>query len=140
MGRDRHRRPPDTGDLAADLHTQLTEVIGILTPPHTSPAAGLIAEALQDPDLGRDLRERIVEPRIAKFKERLRQAQLSPETDLGVALDLLYGPLYHRLAQTPPSDAQPHRPRKVTQLAPTESDAGEDARKRPTWPSVMAGP
>ncbi|SHG22320.1 TetR/AcrR family transcriptional regulator [Streptoalloteichus hindustanus] len=94
--------PPDTGDLAADLHTQLTEVIGLLAPSHTSPAAGLIAEALQDPDLGRELRERVIEPRIAKFRERLRRAQqqgqLSPDADLDVALDLLYGPLYHRLA------------------------------------------
>ncbi|ETK35295.1 TetR/AcrR family transcriptional regulator [Microbispora sp. ATCC PTA-5024] len=94
--------PPDTGDLAADLHTQLTEVIGILTPPHTSPAAGLIAEALHDPDLARDLRQHLIEPRIARFKDRLRRAQdqgqLPSDADLDVALDLLYGPLYHRLA------------------------------------------
>lgn len=94
--------PPDTGDLAADLRALLTEVIDLFTPPHASPATGLIAEALQDPGLGRDLRERLIEPRIAAFKQRLRQAQdagqLSPDADLDVALDLLYGPLYHRLA------------------------------------------
>ncbi|WP_329092067.1 TetR/AcrR family transcriptional regulator [Actinomadura citrea] len=94
--------PPDTGDLAADLHSMLTEVIGLLTPPHNSPGTGVIAEALQDPDLARDLRERIIRPRIATFKERLRRAQdagqLHPDADLDVALDLLYGPLYHRLA------------------------------------------
>ncbi|MEK8227114.1 TetR-like C-terminal domain-containing protein [Oerskovia sp. M15] len=67
--------PPDTGDLAADLRTLLTEVIGMLTPPHTSPATGLIAEALQDPALGRELRERLIEPRIATFEQRLRRAQ-----------------------------------------------------------------
>jgi AcrR family transcriptional regulator len=94
--------PPDTGDLAADLRTLLTEVIGILTPVHTSPATGLIAEALQDPDLAHDLREHLIEPRIAAFKQRLRRAQdagqLSADADLDVALDLLYGPLYHRMA------------------------------------------
>ncbi|OLT25806.1 TetR family transcriptional regulator [Nocardiopsis sp. CNR-923] len=93
--------PPDTGDLAADLHTQLTEAIGILDPPHTSPAAGVISEALHDPELAHDLRERLIEPRIAQFKERMRRAQrqglLDPDADLDVALDLLYGPLYHRL-------------------------------------------
>ncbi|GAA2632001.1 TetR/AcrR family transcriptional regulator [Actinomadura fulvescens] len=91
---------PDTGDLAADLRTQLSAVIDLLTPAHTSPVAGLIAEALNDPDLARDLRDRLIKPRIARFKERMRRAQdagqLSPEVDLDVALDLLYGPLYHR--------------------------------------------
>ncbi|WP_084259235.1 TetR/AcrR family transcriptional regulator [Microtetraspora malaysiensis] len=93
---------PDTGDLATDLRTQLTAVIGMLTPPHTSVFAGVIAEAQHDPALARDLRERLIEPRIAQFKDRMRRAQqqgqLSPDADLDVALDLLYGPLYHRLA------------------------------------------
>jgi AcrR family transcriptional regulator len=92
---------PDTGDLAADMRTQLRAIIDMLTPPQTSPVTGLIAEALNDPDLARELRERLIEPRIAAFKERLRRAQdegqLSPDTDLDVALDLLYGPVYHRL-------------------------------------------
>ncbi|HEX2313151.1 MAG TPA: TetR/AcrR family transcriptional regulator [Thermomonospora sp.] len=91
---------PDTGDLVTDLRTQLTAVIDLLTPSRTSPVAGLIAEALTDPDLARDLRDRLIKPRIAKFRERMRAAQdagqLSPEADLDVALDLLYGPLYHR--------------------------------------------
>lgn len=94
--------PPDTGDLAADLRTLLLEVIDIITPSETSPGVGLLAESLQDPDLGRDLRERLIEPRIATFKQRLRQAQdagqLPVDADLDVALDLLYGPIYHRLA------------------------------------------
>ncbi|WP_433216662.1 TetR/AcrR family transcriptional regulator [Microtetraspora malaysiensis] len=93
---------PDTGDLATDLRTQLTAVIGMLTPPQTSALAGVIAEAQHDPALAHDLRERLIEPRIAEFKNRMRQAQrqgqLSPDADLDVALDLLYGPLYHRLA------------------------------------------
>ncbi|GID93423.1 TetR/AcrR family transcriptional regulator [Amorphoplanes digitatis] len=92
---------PNTGDLAADLHTQLTAVIGLLTPAETSAAVGLIAEALHDEELARDLRERIIRPRIDEFKERLRQAQrdgqLPADADLDVALDLIYGPLYHRL-------------------------------------------
>jgi hypothetical protein len=88
--------PPDTGDLAADLNSMLTEVIGMLTPPHNSPGTGVIAEALHDPDLARDLRERIIKPRIITFKQRLRRAQDAgqphPDADLDVALDLLYGP------------------------------------------------
>ncbi|MFB4301000.1 TetR/AcrR family transcriptional regulator [Actinomadura sp. NTSP31] len=94
--------PPDTGDLAADLHTQLTEVITLLTPQPTSPVTGVITEAQYDPDLARDLRQRLIEPRITKFNNRLRQAQqqgqLPPDTDFDVALDLTFGPIYHRLA------------------------------------------
>jgi AcrR family transcriptional regulator len=92
---------PNTGDLAADLCSQLTAVIGLLTPTKTSAVVGLIAEALQDEELGRDVRERLIRPRIDEFKERLRHAQrdgqFPADADLDVALDLIYGPLYHRL-------------------------------------------
>jgi AcrR family transcriptional regulator len=93
---------PNTGDLAADLCTQLTGVIELLTPPGRSAAVGIIAEALHDEGLGDELRERVIRPRIAKFEERMRQAQLdgelAPDADLGVAMDLIYGPIFHRLA------------------------------------------
>jgi AcrR family transcriptional regulator len=92
---------PDTGSLAADLHTQLTALIDLLTAPENSAVTGLIAEALQDDELAHDLRERLIRPRITTFKERLRKAQLegqlAPDADLDVALDLIYGPVYHRL-------------------------------------------
>lgn len=92
---------PNTGDLAADMRSQLTAVIGLLTPTETSAAVGLIAEALHDEELAHDLRETLIRPRIEKFNERLRQAQrdgqFPADADLDVALNLLYGPLYHRL-------------------------------------------
>lgn len=92
---------PNTGDLAADLHAQLTAVIAMLTPPTNSAVVGLIAEALHDEALAHDLREHLIRPRIIDFQERMRQAQLqgqlAADADLDVALDLLYGPLYHRL-------------------------------------------
>jgi AcrR family transcriptional regulator len=92
---------PNTGDLAADLREQLTAVIGLLTPTKTSAVAGLIAEGLHDEELANDLRERLIRPRIDEFKERLRQAQragqLPADADLDVALNLIYGPIYHRL-------------------------------------------
>ncbi|MCM0673524.1 TetR/AcrR family transcriptional regulator [Micromonospora phytophila] len=91
----------DTGDLAADLHTQLTAVINLLNPPNNSAVTGLISEALHDNELAHDLRERLIQPRITEFKERMRKAQqsgqLPADADLDVALDLLYGPIYHRL-------------------------------------------
>lgn len=93
---------PDTGDLQADLHTQLSAVIRLLTPPYRSALTGVIAEALNDPDLAAELRESLIRPYIAQFEDRLRRAQeqgqLHPDADLTVALDLVYGPIYHRLA------------------------------------------
>jgi AcrR family transcriptional regulator len=92
---------PNTGDVAADLREQLTAVIGPLTPTKTSAVAGLIAEGLHDEELANDLGERLIRPHIDEFKERLRQAQragqLAADADLDVALNLSYGPIYHRL-------------------------------------------
>jgi hypothetical protein len=91
---------PDTGDLAADLHTQITAVIRLLTPPQTSAITGLIAESLQDEALARDLR-RLIQLRIEAFNRRLEKAQrdgqLAADADFDVAVDLVYGPIYHRL-------------------------------------------
>ncbi|WP_431902822.1 TetR/AcrR family transcriptional regulator [Nonomuraea sp. bgisy101] len=91
----------DTGHLAADLHAQLSAVIQLLSPPNNSAITGLIAEALHDDELAHDLRERVIRPRITAFNERMRKAQLdgqlAPDADLDVALDLFYGPIYHRL-------------------------------------------
>ncbi|MEU7873651.1 TetR/AcrR family transcriptional regulator [Dactylosporangium sp. NPDC049140] len=91
----------DTGDLATDLHTQVTSVIELLTSPTGSAVVGLISEALHDDGLANDLRERLIAPRIEDFKERMRRAQrdgqLAADADLDVALDLVYGPIYHRL-------------------------------------------
>lgn len=90
----------DTGDLAADLHTQLTAVIRLFSQ-QNSAVTGLIAEGLNDDDIAHDLRELAIRPRIAAFQERLRKAQaqgqLPADADLDVALDLIYGPICHRL-------------------------------------------
>ncbi|MFI6265869.1 TetR/AcrR family transcriptional regulator [Micromonospora sp. NPDC051006] len=92
---------PYSGDLAADLRTQLTAVIALLTPSNTSAVVGLIAEALHDDELAQELRERLIRPRISAFNKRMHQAQLdgqlAADADLDVAVDLVYGPLYHRL-------------------------------------------
>ena len=93
---------PDTGDLVADILTQLKAVIGLLTPHQTSATTALITEALRDDDVATALREQLIEPSIARFRVRMQSAQhegqLPPNADLDVLLDLLHGTLYHRLA------------------------------------------
>lgn len=90
-----------TGDLIADLQAQVTAVIDLLVPSSSSAVVGLIAEALHDDELAQSLRERLIRPRIDEFKMRMHQAQLDgqfpADADLDVAVDLVYGPLYHRL-------------------------------------------
>jgi len=93
---------PDTGDFERDINTQLNVVVGLYSPQDTSPVAALVAEGQLDPDLAARIREQVIAPSIAGFEERMRSAQrageLPADADVSVALDLVYGPLYHRLA------------------------------------------
>ncbi|MDR6905177.1 AcrR family transcriptional regulator [Agromyces sp. 3263] len=91
----------DTGDLAHDMREQLAGVAAMFKPQETSVIAALIGEASRDPVLAGAIREEI-DARIEAFNERMRSAQRAGEipadADLEVALDLFYGPIYHRLA------------------------------------------
>ncbi|MER8041766.1 TetR/AcrR family transcriptional regulator [Streptomyces sp. NPDC094032] len=93
---------PDTGDIAEDLHTQMTAVLdNVMTGPHATVYAGIIAETQHDATLADALRTQLLDPRIAAARARLLQARehghLAPGTDLTMLVDLLYGPLYYRL-------------------------------------------
>jgi AcrR family transcriptional regulator len=92
---------PDTGDLAADLRTQLKTVFELGDDPVFGPTLrALIADSQHDPGLAQQLRDRIFGPRIAACKERLRAGQvagqLAGDADLDVVIDLFYGGFYHR--------------------------------------------
>ena len=92
---------PDTGDLAADLTTQIGAVIGLVEDPvFSSSFRALVAESQHDEALSGQLLERIFHPRIAACKQRLRSAQdagqLATNVDLDIAVDLFYGGFYHR--------------------------------------------
>ena len=92
---------PDTGDLAADLKSQIKAVIDLGSDPIFGPSyRALIAESQYDPALAEQLLERILRPRIEACKERLRTAQaanqLQGDIDLDLAVDMFYGGFYHR--------------------------------------------
>ncbi|MFD5083715.1 TetR/AcrR family transcriptional regulator [Kitasatospora sp. NPDC058201] len=92
---------PDTGDLAADLRAVLRPTADELTDPaFDNTGRGLISEYLVDPDLLREYRERLLDPLLEVTRDRLRSArtagQLPADTDLDLAVDLLYGPMYYR--------------------------------------------
>jgi len=63
--------------------------------------AGLVAEAQTDPEFAKLYLEHFIHPRRNATRVLLVRAigrgEIAADTDLEVALDLLYGPVYHRL-------------------------------------------
>jgi AcrR family transcriptional regulator len=93
---------PDTGSLRGDLLALLRPWIRRLhTRPYGRVVAGLITEAQTDPEFAEEYRARFVEPRREPARALLRRAiergEIPADAKIEVALDLLYGPLYHRL-------------------------------------------
>jgi AcrR family transcriptional regulator len=94
--------PPDTGSLRADLLALLRPWIRrIRTRPYGRVVAELVAEAQTNPDFASIYRARFVAPRREPARALLSRAidrgELAPNSDVELALDLVYGPLYHRL-------------------------------------------
>jgi AcrR family transcriptional regulator len=93
---------PDTGDIGADVRKQVASVQKLLTTAPTGAAlVGVIAETQHDPDLARQMDERLFQPRIDQCRQRLRKAQrdgqVAADADLDMLIDHLYAPLYYRL-------------------------------------------
>ena len=63
--------------------------------------AALVSEAQSDPEFAQVYRARFVEqrrvPMRAAFERAITRGEIRADLDLEVALDLIYGPLYHRL-------------------------------------------
>ncbi len=93
---------PDTGTLRGDLLAALQGWIRAVTGTRAGRMlAGLIAGAQNDPALAAAWREQFVGPLRAQHAIMLQRAvargEIPAATDLDVALDMLYGPAYHRL-------------------------------------------
>jgi AcrR family transcriptional regulator len=93
---------PDTGDLRADLRSQMTQVVATFTDPmFAAYSKGLIAAAQSDPDIANAVVTSIIKPRVDLCIDRLTSAQkagdLRDDVDLPALVELLYAPLYYRL-------------------------------------------
>lgn len=93
---------PDTGDLHADLVTQLTAFVALLSDDAIGkPLSELIGAAQTDPELAEAWTRTYSHPRRELARERLRSAQrsggLSADADLDIMVDQLWGACYHRL-------------------------------------------
>src|SRR5664280_751247 len=91
----------DTGDLRADLTTQVMALSRVFASPDGRHMAALIGGAQGDPDLAQALLEHWVRPRRRYAMAFLQQAkdrgQLRPDLDLEVGIDIIWAPLYYRL-------------------------------------------
>lgn len=93
---------PDSGDIVADLRTQMENVtVKLTTTDFGSAYRGLIAAAQSDPGIARKHIEQIIEPASVACRERLIRArnagQIRPDADMQTIIDLLYGAIYYRL-------------------------------------------
>ena len=93
---------PDTGDIEADLRTQLHSFVRALRDTQAGRViAELIGAAQTDPQLGAAFRERYSGPRRQLAVARLRLAQdsgqIRADLDPEVLIDQLWGACYHRL-------------------------------------------
>jgi AcrR family transcriptional regulator len=93
---------PDTGDIRADLISQLRAFATVMTEtPGGRVLAELIGQAQTDADLAAAYRALYSAERRRLAGERLRKAQeagqVRPEIDVQVLVDQLWGAVYHRL-------------------------------------------
>jgi AcrR family transcriptional regulator len=69
--------------------------------PYGRVVAALIMEGQTDPSFSAEYQRRLVEPRRdqarAIFADAIARGEIPAETKVEVAIDLIYGPLYHRL-------------------------------------------
>ncbi len=94
--------PVNTGTLRGDLLELLLPWVRLVrTGPHARVIAALLAKAQTDPEFGAEYRRHVIQPRRDQARLILLRAQQRGEipagADLEVVLDLIYGPLYHRL-------------------------------------------
>jgi hypothetical protein len=94
----------DIGLLRGDLIELLSPWARLVTAqPYARVIAALLTETRVDPAFAAEYQRRVIDPRRDQAREIFGRAiewgEISPDVDLEVALDLIYGPLYLRLLQ-----------------------------------------
>jgi AcrR family transcriptional regulator len=92
----------DTGSLGGDLVALIRPWVRLLARrPFGRVIAMFVTKAQSDPEFAETYRARFVEPRRQRardiFIRAIERQEISADTDIELALDLLYGPFYHRL-------------------------------------------
>jgi AcrR family transcriptional regulator len=92
----------DTGSLSGDLLAlMLPWARRLAAKPYGRVIAGILNKVHSDPEFAELYRARFVGPRREEGRGVLARAmergEIPPDTDIEAALDLLYGPFYHRI-------------------------------------------
>ncbi|MEU7769115.1 TetR-like C-terminal domain-containing protein [Nocardia sp. NPDC049190] len=92
----------DTGSVRADLRTLLCPWAELAARrPYDRIIAGLLVEVVSDPDFALEYRARFLEHRREQgrliLQRAIRHGEIPADTPLEIVLDMLYGPVYHRL-------------------------------------------
>ncbi len=95
---------PDTGSLRGDLLALLvpwTRRVG--SRPYARVLGAVLTRARTDSGFAEEYERRLVQPRRRQARpilvRAIQRGEITADTDIEVALDLLYGALYHRLLQ-----------------------------------------
>lgn len=92
---------PDTGDIRADLCTQMTEVVRLLIGDLGTVFRGLIGEAQSTPAIRAAILDSLVEPPTRACQARLERAtaagQLRADIPTRAMVEMIYGAMYYRL-------------------------------------------
>jgi AcrR family transcriptional regulator len=94
----------DTGSLRGDLLALIRPWVRLVTTrPYPRVVAGLLAKAHTDPAFAEVFRTHLVQPRRRRaqdaFERAIGRGDIAPPASMELAIDLLYGPIYHRLLQ-----------------------------------------
>ncbi|WP_433830470.1 TetR/AcrR family transcriptional regulator [Actinoplanes sp. CA-015351] len=88
---------PDTGDLETDLRTVMRATVAEFADPKLSATTrALTIETLNDEKLAEQVRDQLLRPQLDAVKDRLAKGPIRAGVDLDQAVELLFGPLYHR--------------------------------------------
>ena len=94
--------PRDTGSLRGDLLALLRPWVRLVrSRPYARVITALLTEVHTDPAFAAEYHRRLVEPRREQarvvFRRAVERGEIPASTDIEVAVDLVYGPLWHRL-------------------------------------------
>jgi AcrR family transcriptional regulator len=122
----------DTGSLRGDLLKLLRPWARLARQrPYARVIAALLTEVQTDLAFAREYRARFVEPRREEghtiFRRAIERGEIPADTKVEVALDLLYGPIYHRLLH----GHAPLNDRFVRDVIDTAIDGIAPAQRRP---------
>lgn len=95
---------PDTGSVFSDIRHHATSLMHFLTSREGKVITEIIGEGQLDEGLAEAYRTRYFQPRRLEAKLLLEQGvkrgELDAELDLGLCVDLIYGPIFYRLLLT----------------------------------------